>query len=242
MTVVPRLDAVVFDLDDTLLDWSGSIRRVVADLGGDDAADALLAHAESTLHRRRDGLPVIRRTWALHEEAEAHWPRALPDLDPQELAHAVRRFREELWVGFYPDVVPTLDRLVEEHRLAVLSNNRHLPSEVERLRLRDWFEHAVVAPSDRRKPHPDAFGAICRALDVRPEHTVHVGDSIECDAEGAHAAGLISVWLDRHGDGWIPPAGVHRITSLAELPELLARVVAPSDPLSGPGYPSAASA
>jgi FMN phosphatase YigB (HAD superfamily) len=48
-----------------------------------------------------------------------------------------------------------------------------------------------------------------------------VGDSIELDVEGAQAAGLVPVWLDRWDDPWDPPADVHRITSLAQLPPLL---------------------
>ncbi len=213
-------DAVVFDLDDTLLDWTGAIRRTVGDVAGDDVADALLAYADAVLHERRNGVTVIRRTWALHDSAEQHWPAALPELDAADLALVLRRFREELWVGYFPDVVPTLDTLVDRHRLAVLSNNRHLPAEVERLRLRDWFEHAVVA--ERRKPDAAAFELICEVLGTRPGRTVYVGDSIACDAEGAHAAGLVSVWLDRYGDDWTPPVGVHRIETLDDLPPLLA--------------------
>jgi FMN phosphatase YigB (HAD superfamily) len=53
---------------------------------------------------------------------------------------------------------------------------------------------------------------------------VHVGDSVLSDVEGAHAAGLVAVWLDRHGDAWPPPPGVHRITSLTELPDLLTEI------------------
>jgi putative hydrolase of the HAD superfamily len=63
---------------------------------------------------------------------------------------------------------------------------------------------------------------MCAHLGTAPERTVHVGDSVLSDVEGAHAAGLVAVWLDRHGDAWPPPPGVHRITSLAELPDLLA--------------------
>src|SRR4051812_31744907 len=215
---MPPVDAVLFDLDDTLLDWAAAIRVAV----GDDLADRLLTWAAEHLWKRRDGGVVARDTWRLHEFADDLWPRALADVDPDDVRLVLKRFREELWVGFYPDAVPTLDRLVHDHRLAVCSNNPYLMAEAERLRLRDWFEAIELVPPDRRKPHPEAFLALCQHLGTAPARTVHVGDSVLSDAEGAHAAGLVAVWLDRHGDRWEPPPGVHRITSLAELPDLLA--------------------
>ena len=56
------VDAILFDLDDTLVDWEGSIDRCVRDLGGDDAADRLLAWGrEHTWIRRRHILPTRQR-------------------------------------------------------------------------------------------------------------------------------------------------------------------------------------
>lgn len=217
------IDAVLFDLDDTLVDWSGSIRATVADVAGDDLADRLLAWAAQHVWVRRDDVVVMRNTWQLFELADDTWPRALADVDPDEWALALKRFREELWVGFFADVVPCLDVLVDRHRLGLLSNNPHIHAEVTRLRLHDWFETAVELPRDIVKPHAEAFRRGCAAVGADPFRTVYVGDSISADAEGAAAAGLISVWLDRHDDPWTPTDGVHRISSLAELPSLLAR-------------------
>ena len=217
-----RTEAVLFDLDDTLVDWEGSIDRCVRELGGDDAADALLAWVRRHHWIRRDGVVVHRNTWKLHELAHECWPAALPHLDAAELALAIARFREELWVGFFPDVVPVLDHLTDEYRLGVLSNNRHLPSEVERLRLLDWFEVAVTPPDGVYKPDGRAFAHACTVLGLEPGTVVYVGDSVLADAEGALAAGLVPVWLDRYDDGWAPPAGVHRVRGLTELPALLA--------------------
>ena len=216
--------AVLFDLDDTLIDWEGSIDRCVRDLGGDEAADALLAWVREHHWVRRDGVVVHRNTWKLHELADECWPEALPHLGAGEVALAVKRFREELWVAFFPDVVPTLDALADVYRLGVLSNNRYLPNEVTRLRLFDWFEVAVTPPDGVYKPDPVAFAHACAALGLEAGGVVYVGDSVMADVEGAFGAGLVPVWLDRYDDGWDPPSGVHRIGGLAELPSLLARL------------------
>ena len=136
----------------------------------------------------------------------------------------MKRFREELWVGFYPDTVPTLDVLSETYRVAVLSNNRNLPNEVARLRLDDWVEVALTPPDDVMKPDRRAFDHACAVLGLPPERVAYVGDSVLADVEGSHAAGLVPIWVDRYDDGWPQPPGVHRVTTLAELPALLHRL------------------
>ncbi len=40
------------------------------------------------------------------------------------------------------------------------------------------------------KPDPRIFHEACQLLDVAPKHTLHVGDSLECDVQGARGAGL----------------------------------------------------
>jgi putative hydrolase of the HAD superfamily len=217
-----RVDAVLFDLDDTLVDWWGSIRRTALDILGDDDTDRLLQWVTANAWTRRDGVVVVRGTWRAHEYAEELWPAALPHLDADDLRLALKRFREDLWVSFFPDAVPVLDTLVDQVPLGVLSNNPYLPLEVERLRLRDWVEATVTPPVELRKPNRTAFELGCQAMGTVPERTVYAGDSIAHDAEGALAAGMIPVWVDRWDDPWEPPEGVHRVESLADLPALLA--------------------
>jgi putative hydrolase of the HAD superfamily len=219
---LPALDAVVFDLDDTLVDWRTSVHRTASEIAGDDVADRLVAWAVEHAWRRRDGVVIVRDTWQMAEFAETTWPAALPDLDPDDVALLVKRFRAELWIGFFPDVVPALDRLVSSRRLGLLSNNPYVVTEVERLRLGDWFEVVVEVPRDERKPDARAFARACAAMGTEPARTAYVGDSIAYDAEASLAAGLVPIWLDRHDDGWAVPAGVQRITSLTELADLLA--------------------
>jgi len=59
------------------------------------------------------------------------------------------------------------------------------------------------------------------------EEAVHVGDDPEADVEGARAAGVLPVWLNRDAVTWSresdPPPIV--ITGLDELPGAVARAV-----------------
>lgn len=217
-----QVDAVLFDHDDTLVDWWGSIRRAGHAVADDDVVDGVLDYLSTHAWDRRGSTVVDRNTWRILFWSERVFDAAMPHVDPAERRLVEKQFLEELWIGFFPETVPILDQLVDRYRLGLLSNNPMLRHEVERLRLYDWFETAVDLPAELRKPHADAFARGVAAMGSAPERTVYVGDSIENDAEGAHAAGLVSVWVDRFNDAWSPPAGVHRIESLAELPGLLA--------------------
>lgn len=220
----PGVDAVVFDLDDTLIDWWGSVERCLGAFAGPEVISALQAHCREHLWEFRPGSADVwhRNTWALHHHRHDVWPVALAGLDPAERSLLLQRFEDELWVGFFPDTLPALDRLADAVRLAVLSNNQLLPDEVERLRLLDRFELAHAAPPEFPKPHPVPFRRMADALGVPIERCVYVGDSVRTDVLGAHEAGMRAVWLNRWHDAWPErPAGIGMVASLAELPELL---------------------
>ena len=130
---------------------------------------------------------------------------------------------EAAW-SLFPDAVPALDLLADGYRHAVLSNSS-LHNQDRKLRVlgvRDRFETVVCAVElGVSKPAPEAFHAACEALALPPEEVAYVGDQPDIDAQGAMAAGLTGIWLDRTGLGGRPE--LTRITGLAQLPGLLRR-------------------
>lgn len=57
------------------------------------------------------------------------------------------------------------------------------------------IDSAVVGVA---KPDAHIFALALEKLAVRPEHALHVGDSVHFDVEGAHAAGLRALHFDPH--------------------------------------------
>lgn len=113
-------------------------------------------------------------------------------------------------------------------RQAVLSNATTANQErkLTALGIRTRFEAVFCADElGCAKPAAEAFTGACQALGLTPDEVVYVGDRLDIDALGARDAGLMAVWLDRAGAGGELPAGVRRIASLAELPELLRGVI-----------------
>ena len=219
-------EVIIFDLDDTLIDWWGSIDTCLRSFAPDHVTSALQTYCEAECWQRHedDGYVIQRDTWQMHELREHHWPRALQHINEQERVAHMRTFTEKLWVGFFHDVEETLTRLGQTHRISVLSNNPHLEREMQRLELNRWFTHFMSAAYTTPKPHPGAFLDACAQMNVEPACAWYVGDSIKADAHGALAAGLTPVWVDRWNDPWHNRReGVLRVEALGELVELLAR-------------------
>jgi putative hydrolase of the HAD superfamily len=103
--------------------------------------------------------------------------------------------------------IEAVERLGADHRIAVVTNGA--PSMQRRklggLGLADAFDAVVFAGYDSApKPDSEPFGRALRALSVRPERAVHVGNSLRSDVAGAHAAGVRAAWL---ADGRTTGAG-----------------------------------
>jgi HAD superfamily hydrolase (TIGR01549 family) len=128
--------------------------------------------------------------------------------------------------SLYDDVRPCLTRL-RDAGLAVglVSNtNRDLDGVLDAFELRPLVDGAVTsAQVGLFKPAPEIFAAALTCVGAAACDTVMVGDSYRDDVEGALAAGLAAVLLDRGGHRALEADGLEApvIASLAELPALL---------------------
>jgi putative hydrolase of the HAD superfamily len=103
----------------------------------------------------------------------------------------------------YPEVPAVLDALRERgHRLAVVSNwDVSLHDVLERTGLAPRFDAVVVsAEIGAAKPDPEPFRRALAALGAEPGDALHAGDRMAEDVEGARAAGVMPVLVDRSGE------------------------------------------
>ncbi|MGE0101192.1 MAG: HAD-IA family hydrolase [Blastocatellales bacterium] len=109
--------------------------------------------------------------------------------------------RPSAWV-VYDDVIPVLKRLRSTGmKTAVVSNfDSRLIDLLAGLGLRDYFDYLGISSRDgAAKPDPLIFRLALEQLGVGAEQAVHVGDSLREDVEGARAAGVFPLLLDRSG-------------------------------------------
>jgi putative hydrolase of the HAD superfamily len=224
--------AVCFDAGATLLHPDPPVEEVYARVFREDGArfgpDAM-REALLSAWERVQAEPVGDRYGGVSGE-EAFWRTFLTgvraSLDGGAVSNAAfgrlaAHFRDPGSWAVYGDVLPTLEDLAARGlALAVISNwDSHLPRLLEALRLAPFFRVVSVSAIEATgKPSPEIFRRTCLRLGVSPAEALHVGDSPRDDVEGARAAGLSALLIDRdERHAGLPD----RITTLTEIPRRL---------------------
>lgn len=242
------LKAILFDLDDTLIDWSsfaGSwesneakhLRRVHDYLCSQGSLPGLFEEFNAEYVRRtRDAWAYARSSLlAPHlgkilletarffgvEESLLDMQRCLEVYD----WHAVEG------TDVFPDVIDGL-RTLQGHNLKFgIVTNAYQPMamrdvEIDQHGLLSFFPGCRYSAADvgYLKPHPVIFETALHCLGTAPEETLFVGDNPVADIAGAQGAGMRAVLRVKQPSqtllsGLVVPDGA--INSLEELPELL---------------------
>jgi len=107
--------------------------------------------------------------------------------------------KAEPWV-VYPETVLVLSQLTAlEIELAIVSNfDSRLYAVLEALELSQWFTSVTISTHvGSAKPESAIFESALAKHGYSPKDAWHVGDSWAEDYEGAIAAGLKGIWLNR---------------------------------------------
>lgn len=128
-------------------------------------------------------------------------------------------------VECYADALPALERLAARYPLVSLSNGN---ADLRRIGLDHFFRFSISARDcGVGKPSPAIFHAACAGLNLPVQAVLHVGDDVELDVAGAHAAGMRSAWVNRNGAPWTGAAPPHiSVRTLHELADRLLRPIA----------------
>ena len=121
----------------------------------------------------------------------------------------------------YPDVLPALGELRERGVTLVIASNWDcsLPDWLGPTGIMELVDGVVTsAEVGVAKPEARVFERALAIAGAEPGEALHAGDKVDNDVEGAVAAGIRAVLVQREGG---PPAGVAAIRSLRELPALL---------------------
>lgn len=216
------IKAVIFDLDNTLVDFM-AMKRQAINAAVDSMIDAGLTLSREETQARIDAIYKERGI-----EFQNVFDQLLYDVfqkvDYKILSAGIiayRRAREAALVP-YPHVNLTLVSLLKRGiKLAVVSD---APSREAWLRLCDLnFHHmfeAVVTFEDtgERKPSPAPFRRALELLSVLPNETLMVGDWPERDMVGAATVGIITVFA-RYGDtfGTVDSGATYELNDISEL-------------------------
>jgi len=201
-----RLEAVVFDVGETLIDETRTW-EAVADAAGIPrftfmaALGGLIAAGRS--HRE------------IFDRLGVSEPATLPALESADV---------------YPDARSCLVALrALGFRVGIAANQPDRAAEIRRVIGVELDFVATSAAWGVAKPSPAFFERIATELDLPPSAIAYVGDRIDNDIEPAADAGMCAVFLRRGPWAWIacpvgsPATATYTIESLAELPGSLER-------------------
>jgi putative hydrolase of the HAD superfamily len=149
------------------------------------------------------------------------------DVSSPLVAAATAEFCDEFMTFVYLDenTEKVLHGLYGKYRLGIISNFA-IPECLDKLLkshgLDKLFEAIVVSGAvNKRKPSTEVFEHAMKILDVSSSETVFVGDTLDADIEGAKAANMTAVYIQRRVEKVQQIRPDYTIKSLAELPLLI---------------------
>jgi len=232
-------EAIIFDLDDTIVDDSGDVAACweLACAEGVAWLDGLRpAVLMAAIERERDWYwadPARHREGRLDLRAASSRivVQALERLGVPEpelgrlIANRYRDLREER-ISLVPGAIETLEHFRSRGvRLGMATNGSAVGqrAKIERFELAQYFERIIVEEEfGAGKPQREVYEALFTALGAPPERTWSVGDNLEWDVGAPQSHGAFGVWVDVTGAGLPAGATVNPdriIRSIAELPE-----------------------
>lgn len=224
--------AVLFDLDNTLFYWDPCDQR------GREAAHEPL---------RQEFDVSFEHFMLLHDEARDYLKRHLPGqsanhnrllffsyiadrLSPRPRPELALKMHERYWHAFFtamrphPDALRVLGHLKQKYKLAVLSNHVAEPQfeKIVRLGFEPYFDAIVTSEeAGAEKPDPRIYQLTLAKLGVTASEALMIGDHPRGDMQGAHDAGLRTIYMAEFTGSEPAPACadnvVHRLADILEI-------------------------
>ncbi|MFC4812328.1 YjjG family noncanonical pyrimidine nucleotidase [Paenibacillus sp. GCM10023250] len=233
-----RYKILLFDLDDTLLDFGAneteSLTRLFRQYGY-ASPDELFRHYHI----------VNKQLWAEYENGTKTLDVVLNSRFSEtmlRLGHVVdgseweNLYRELLGEGEQIHMEGALDvcrRLSATHRLFVVTNGI-TRTQIKRLKqsgLYEFFEDIFDSQSiGAQKPSPAFFDHVMQHIPNFNRHeALIIGDSLSTDIKGGLQAGIDTCWIDRKRSPQSGPQAVPSTYTISGLAELLAICAEPSE-------------
>jgi putative hydrolase of the HAD superfamily len=198
------IDAILFDLDDTLHDRAEAFRRwaagfVVARFEGTD--DAVMREALAFLISADDHGHCLRPEFGA--KVKAHFPLVVTESVDDFVAAFQLGIVAQMELA--DDVGRQLDRLDERQMpWGIVTNGATVQQTRKIVHLGLGGRPACLIISEafgRHKPDREIFLAAADSLGTHPNRTLFVGDNVRNDILGAAQTGMLTAWM-RCGREW----------------------------------------
>ena len=225
------IKSVIFDLDDTLYDFTSAhavaLRLLTAYAGArlELSPERFEALSQEAFRRQKDRLGQCA---AIHNRLIRF--QLLLEAAGKPVAYAPE-MTELYWNAVLERIRPregTIDTLASLRFMGLtvgIGSNMTADwqyAKLKRLGLMTYVDFIVTSEeAGVEKPDAALFRLCAEKAGCAPGECAFVGDSLQGDALGARDAGMVAFWLCPKSDPVDVPAGVTRIRTLSELPALL---------------------
>lgn len=218
--IMQHIQAVLFDLDNTILDRSRTFRSFTKQF-----IDTYLGHLDSTS-------VIFDRIIDLDQDGYKDKSLLFDEL-LDELPWKVKPQKLELLDFYEAEYVKSavlmdqakevLRRARSIYKTALITNGRNVIQygKIDHLGIRQDFDHIIVSEeAGVKKPDPKIFTMAIEALRVSPEQCIYVGDHPVNDIQGAAGIGMEAIWL-KGNQPWREELTAKPLFVIQQLDELL---------------------
>ncbi|HCH5062639.1 TPA: HAD-IA family hydrolase [Vibrio parahaemolyticus] len=212
------LKAIFFDMDETLCGTSQADKA---------AGQKFAAWIQQTYPQISDPQAFLQRyLQGVYKKLNAEFPQLvalLPDENAfrcgliqtilaedgihidAEQAQQAQHYFDSARMGaftFFPGVKEMLTDLRKHYKLVVITNGPIFSQhpKLKATQMDEWVDHIIVGGEEpEEKPAASIFQKALNLVDVKPEETLHIGDSLAADIAGANNMGILSVWVNATG-------------------------------------------
>ena len=199
------IKAVIFDLDNTLLDFMTMKKEAVMSAISSMKEAGLDIDVDNSYKEIMDIYEV--NGWENQLVFDKFLKNKLGYIDSKYLAAGIVAYRraKEANLKAYPNVEKTLNHLLENNiKLAIVSDapSREAWMRIYYLGLHNFFETVITFDeSGERKPSPTPFKLALGRLNLSKDEVLMVGDWPERDMVGASSVGIKTIFA-KYGDAF----------------------------------------
>lgn len=205
-----RIDGILFDLDDTLLDHSGAAEHAFTHWAHNESIDPSLINQRLWREAERRYPPEPHNGISMSFTRICRMRHFLVNAVPERLMpgdeELVEKYESYLasYAGgwrLYTDTFDCLSRLRARFRVGILTNGAALMQrqKIQTRGLGTRVDLIVISEEiGYAKPAPESFKIACDRLGIVPGHVLYIGDDPRIDIDGATNAGLHTALLVRN--------------------------------------------
>ena len=190
------MKAIIFDLDDTLYDCTGSLLEASRKRAAKAMVNAGLPGTEEEAYFMQKEIsekhgpyyPVFNKIASKFNKDHEFVRAALKAYNSNEVTN----------IQLFPDVIPTLKKLAQDnYKLFLLTTGIHerQHKKIELLGLKEHFDEIVINDQEVGLLMEDCFEAIARKYSLSPQNITVVGDRVREELRIAKAKGMITVQM-----------------------------------------------